>query len=105
MAEYFCCAGVTISAKILFMNSTPIDNADIAFILLSAGLVLLMTPGVSFFYGGMVKKKNLVSTMAQSFVCMAVISLVWYFVGFSLAFGHSEGGFIGSPGSYTFFKN
>jgi Amt family ammonium transporter len=86
------------------MNTT-VNNADIAFLLISAGLVLLMTPGVSFFYGGMVKKKNLVSTMAQSFVCMAVISLVWYFFGFSLSFGNSMGGFIGSPGTYTFFKN
>jgi Amt family ammonium transporter len=53
----------------------------------------------------MVKKKNLVSTMAQSFVCMAVVSLVWYFFGFSLSFGNSMGGFIGSPGTYSFFKN
>ena len=85
--------------------NTATNGADIAFLLVSSGLVLLMTPGVSFFYGGMVKKKNLVSTMAQSFVCMAVISLVWYFFGFSLCFGNSIGGFIGSPGSYSFFKN
>ena len=81
--------------------NTP-QSGDIAFLLVSAGLVLLMTPGVSFFYGGMVKKKNLVSTMAQSFVSMAVVSLIWLFFGFSLAFGKSIGGFIGNPGTFSF---
>jgi Amt family ammonium transporter len=86
------------------MNA-ELNNADIAFLLISSGLVLLMTPGVSFFYGGMVKKKNLVSTMAQSFVCLAVISLVWFAFGFSLSFGSSFNGLIGNPFTYAFFKN
>ncbi len=55
--------------------------------LTATGLVLLMTPGLSFFYGGMVRTKNVVSTMLQSFVAMGVISLLWIVVGFSLAFG------------------
>lgn len=85
------------------MEST-LNSADIAFMLISSGLVLLMTPGVSFFYGGMVRKKNLVATMAQSFFSMALVTLIWWMVGFSLAFGKSLGGFIGSPGTYAFFK-
>jgi Amt family ammonium transporter len=85
------------------MNSAN-NGADIAFLLVSSGLVLLMTPGLSLFYGGMVKKKNLVSTMAQSFVSMAIISLLWWAFGFSLAFGKSIGGVIGNPFSYPFFS-
>ena len=69
--------------------------------LTATGLVLLMTPGLSFFYGGMVRTKNVVSTMLQSFVALAVISILWVVVGFSLAFGDSIGGLIGNP--LTFF--
>ena len=60
---------------------------DIAWMLTAAGLVLLMTPGLSFFYGGMVSFKNVVSTMLQSMIALGIISLVWVVVGFSLAFG------------------
>ena len=69
--------------------------------LTATGLVLLMTPGLSFFYGGMVRFKNVVSTMLQSFVALGVISLLWVVVGFSLAFGDSLGGIVGNP--LTFF--
>jgi Amt family ammonium transporter len=54
-----------------------------------------MTPGLSFFYGGMVGKKNVISTMLQSFIALGVISLVWVVVGFSLSFGDSLGFYIG----------
>ena len=67
----------------------PISAGDVAWMLTATGLVLLMTPGLSFFYGGMVRSKNVVSTMLQSFVAMAVISILWIVVGFSLAFGDS----------------
>ncbi len=79
----------------------PIVGADVAWMLCATGLVLLMTPGLSFFYGGMVRFKNVVSTMLQSFVALGVISLLWVVVGFSLAFGDSLGGVIGNP--LTFF--
>ena len=59
--------------------------------LTATGLVLLMTPGLSFFYGGMVGRRNVISTMLQSFMAMAVISIVWVVCGFSLAFGDSYG--------------
>jgi Amt family ammonium transporter len=64
-----------------------------------------MTPGLSFFYGGMVNKKSVISTMLQSFICMGIITVLWVVFGFSLAFGDSIGGFIGDPSTYFFFKN
>lgn len=72
--------------------------------LTATGLVLLMTPGLSFFYGGMVRPKNVISTMLQSFIAMGAISLVWVLVGFSLAFGDSVGGFIGRPDTFFMFR-
>ena len=65
----------------------PINSGDAAWMLTASALVLLMTPGLSFFYGGMVGFKNVVSTMLQSVVALGVISLLWVLVGFSLAFG------------------
>src|SRR2546427_12670266 len=81
----------------------PINAGDVAWMLTATGLVLLMTPGLSFFYGGMVRTKNVVSTMLQSFVAMAVISILWVVVGFSLAFGDSVHGLIGNPATYFMF--
>src|SRR2546423_173272 len=81
----------------------PVNSGDVAWMLTATGLVLLMTPGLSFFYGGMVRTKNVVSTMLQSFVAMAVISILWIVVGFSLAFGDSIHGVIGNPATYFMF--
>jgi Amt family ammonium transporter len=80
------------------------NGADIAWMLTATGLVLLMTPGLSYFYGGMVSSSNVISTMLQSFVTMGVISILWVVVGFSLAFGDSIGGIIGNPLSYFMFS-
>ena len=77
---------------------------DIAFVLISAALVFLMTPGLAFFYGGMVHRKNVLSTMIKSVVAAGVITVLWTVVGFSLAFGESIGGFIGNPSTYLFFQ-
>jgi Amt family ammonium transporter len=77
---------------------------DIAWMLCSAGLVLLMTPGLALFYGGMVTTRNVISTMLQSFICMGIISILWIVVGFSLAFGDSIGGLIGDPRTFFMFK-
>ncbi|RUL88654.1 ammonium transporter [Tautonia sociabilis] len=79
------------------------DTGDTAWMLTSAALVLLMTPGLSFFYGGMVGFKNVVSTMLQSVIALGVISLLWVAVGFSLAFGDSIGGVIGNPLTFAMF--
>jgi Amt family ammonium transporter len=81
----------------------PINPGDVAWMLTAAGLVLLMTPGLSFFYGGMVSFKNVVSTMLQSLVALGIISLVWVVVGFSLAFGDDMGGLIGNPLTFLMF--
>lgn len=101
--------GVFIPESEVVDSHVNIDKADVAWMLTATGLVLLMTPGLSFFYGGMVTKKNIISTMLQSFISMGVISLLWVVVGFSLAFGDSIGaegyGLIGNPLSFLFFKN
>jgi Amt family ammonium transporter len=85
--------------------TSTIDSGNLAWMLTATALVLLMTPGLSFFYGGMVRPKSIISTMLQSFIALGVISLLWYVVGFSLAFGDSIGGFIGSPMTYFMFDN
>jgi Amt family ammonium transporter len=73
--------------------------------IVASAFVLLMTPGLSFFYGGMVSKKNIISTMLQSFIALGVVSILWVLVGFSLAFGDSIGGIIGNPLTYFAFNN
>jgi Amt family ammonium transporter len=81
-----------------------INAADTAWMLSATGLVLIMTPGLAFFYGGMVNKKNVLSTMLQSYISMAVITVLWVVVGFSLAFGDSIGGIIGNPGTFFMMR-
>ena len=84
---------------------STINGADTAWMLVASAFVLLMTPGLSFFYGGMSDKKNIISTMLQSFVALGVISVLWVVIGFSLAFGDSIYGIIGNPFTYINFKN
>ncbi|MBC7850490.1 MAG: ammonium transporter [Chitinophagaceae bacterium] len=80
------------------------NSADIAWIIVATALVFLMTPGLAFFYGGMVHRKNVISTMIKSVVAAGVVGVLWVVVGFSLAFGESYGGFIGDPTTYLFFQ-
>ncbi|MDG3003749.1 ammonium transporter [Paludisphaera mucosa] len=84
-----------------------INAGNVAWMLTASAFVLLMTPGLSFFYGGMVSSKNVVSTMLQSVIALGVISLLWVFVGFSLAFGEDVGGYgiIGDPRTFFMFDN
>ncbi len=94
-----------------FNDANYINLADVAWLLTASCLVLLMTPGLSFFYGGMVGKKNVISTMFKSFICLGVVSLLWVTVGFSLSFGNPIGitinglhyGIIGNPLDFAFF--
>lgn len=74
----------------------PIDAGDTAFIIICTAMVMLMTPGVGLFYGGMVRRKNLISMMALSFIAFAIVTIQWVVVGYSLAFGPDISGFIGS---------
>ncbi|MGD1117924.1 MAG: ammonium transporter [Dehalococcoidales bacterium] len=80
------------------------NQADTVWILISAALVMLMTPGVALFYGGMVRRKNLLSTMMMSFVCLGLVGLLWVLYGYSLAFGNDHWGIIGGL-SYIGLKN
>ena len=73
-----------------------VDSGDTAFVLISAALVMLMTPGLALFYGGMVRGKNVLGTIMQSFSAIAVISVQWILFGYSLAFGPDIHGIIGS---------
>jgi ammonium transporter, Amt family len=80
------------------------NPADIAWVLVSTAFVFLMTPGLAFFYGGMVHRKNVISTMIKSVVAAGIVGVLWVVCGFSLSFGESIGGFIGNPGTYAFYK-
>jgi Amt family ammonium transporter len=82
-----------------------LNGGDIAWMLAASAMVLLMTPGLAFFYGGMIDMKNIVYTMFQSFIAMGVVGVLWIIVGFSLAFGDSIGGIIGDPRSFFMFQN
>lgn len=73
-----------------------INAGDTAFVLLSAALVMVMTPGLAFFYGGLVRRKNFLTIMLQSFISMGVVTVIWVAVGYSLAFSGNVGGVIGN---------
>jgi Amt family ammonium transporter len=79
-------------------TSTPpkVDSGDTSWILISSALVMLMTPGLAMFYGGMVRSKNVLGTIMQSFIALGVITIQWVLYGYSLAFGPDIGGIIGS---------
>ncbi len=87
-----------------FDGSSQYNSADIAWMLVATALVFLMTPGLALFYGGMVHRKNVISTMIKSVVAAGIVSVLWVTVGFSLAFGESFGGLIGNPLTFFFFK-
>ncbi|WP_321330868.1 ammonium transporter [uncultured Bacteroides sp.] len=103
---------VIISIIGLFTPETPglwtpdanVNYADVAWMITATIFVLMMTPGLSFFYGGMVRQKNVISTILQSFIAMGVISIVWVVFGFSLAFGTDIGSFVGNPATFFMFN-
>ncbi len=104
---------VAISVLAVFMPAVPtqivtegLNAGDIAWMLCASALVLLMTPGLAYFYGGMIDTKNIISTMLQSFVAMGVISVIWIVIGFSIAFGDDLGGLgiVGNPATYFMFS-
>lgn len=103
---------VIISLIGVFMPETPgiweadgkMDAANVAWMITATIFVLMMTPGLSFFYGGMVGQKNVISTILQSFIAMGIISVMWVVFGFSLAFGDDIGSFIGNPATFFMFN-
>jgi len=90
---------IIVSVAAIFIPTLPnfddggkmYSGADIAWIIVATALVFLMTPGLAFFYGGMVHRKNILSTMMKSVVAAGVISVLWVVVGYSLCFGDSVG--------------
>jgi Amt family ammonium transporter len=92
------------SVEVVNIAENKIDTGDTAWLLVATALVLLMTPGLAYFYGGMVRKKNVISTMLQSLVCMGLITVLWVIFGFSLAFGDDIGGVIGNPATFFMMK-
>jgi Amt family ammonium transporter len=85
-------------------EAVSFDTGDTAWMLVATALVLIMTPGLGFFYGGMVGKKNVISTMLQSFMAMIIITVLWVFIAFGLSFGPTVGGVIGNPIPNLFFQ-
>ncbi len=100
-----CVVAVFFGEELILDDFQKENTADIAWIITATCLVFLMTPGLSFFYGGMVNQKNILSTMLQSFMALGLISLIWVFVGFSLSFGDSFLGLIGNPFQHFLFNN
>ncbi len=82
-----------------------IDTGNTAFMLVCTSLVMLMTPGLAFFYGGLVGRKNVLAIMIQSFVSMGWTTVIWFAFGYSMCFGPTVGGIIGDPTYYAFMNN
>ena len=100
---------LVIAVLALFVPQLPsfageYSAADIAWIIVATALVFIMTPGLAFFYGGMVHRKNILSTMIKSMVSAGIVSVIWVSFGYSLCFGDTIGGFIGNPMTHLFFK-
>ena len=105
LTTVLCLAGAVMPDDAeTWMPDAAVDSADVAWMITATIFVLMMTPGLSFFYGGMVGKKNVISTILQSFIAMGVVSVVWVVVGFSLSFGSDIGGVIGNPYDFFMFK-
>ena len=109
IAPFLVLAGIAVAA--IFVPSLPslvdaskYNSADTAWIIVATALVFLMTPGLAFFYGGIVHRKNVLSTMMKSMVATGIVSVLWVVVGYSLAFGNTVGGVIGNPLTHLFFK-
>ena len=98
-------AGVFVGEPAFECDWSVISAADVAWLITATIFVLMMTPGLSFFYGGMVGAKNVISTMLQSFIAMGLISVLWVVIGFSLCFGDDIGGIIGNPLTFPMFHN
>ncbi len=106
---FFILAAVSVLAIFIkpdsvFDGSKVYSGSDIAWIIVATAMVFIMTPGLAFFYGGMVHRKNVLSTMIKSFVAAGIVSILWLVVGFSMSFGPSINGIIGNPLTFAFFK-
>ena len=96
---------LSLARPALGQESSEIDTGDTAWMLTSSALVLLMTPGLAFFYGGLVRRKNILSVLMQCFICMCLMTVLWVTVGFSLAFGSDILGGVVGGFDYLFLRN
>lgn len=80
----------------MFLNIATLDTGSTGFMLLATSLVMLMTPGLAFFYGGLATKRNIPAIMIQSFVSLGWTTVLWVVIGYSLCFSGGEGGIIGN---------
>src|SRR5436305_2794367 len=92
LALWRCLLSFFISRR---SKGMKVDTGDTALVLISGALVCLMTPGLAFFYGGLVRRKNVLSIMMQSFISMGIVTIIWSLFGFSLAFSGDTWGIIG----------
>jgi Amt family ammonium transporter len=92
-------------SQMLLAADTTIDSGNTAWMLASAALVLLMTPGLAFFYGGMVRVKSVLNMLMMNFICIAVVGVLWCFYGFSMAFGAPHNKIIGWTSDYVGLGN
>ncbi|MHB1127827.1 MAG: ammonium transporter [Bacillota bacterium] len=90
LALLFILPGMAMAAE-----EAAIDTGDTTFMMLASAMVMLMTPGLALFYGGMVRKKNVLGTMMHSFITIALISIQWILIGYTLSFGPDQGHLIG----------
>lgn len=109
VAPFLCLVAIAVIAIFIpalpnFDDKGSYNAADTVWIIVATAFVFLMTPGLAFFYGGMVHRKNVISTMIKSVVAAGVVSILWVTVGFSLCFGESYHGIIGNPMTHLFFK-
>jgi Amt family ammonium transporter len=103
IVAFFCLTGVVFgevqpsrTGEVTTISSSKIDTGDTAWILVSTALVMLMTPGLALFYGGMVRGKNVLGTIMQNFFAISLVSVQWILIGYSLAFGPDVHGIIGN---------
>ncbi len=95
LSVFFLCLPALALAEQAAAAAPKIDSGDTAWVLLSAGLVLLMTPGLAFFYGGLVRRKNVLSILMQCFMAICIVTVQWFLFGYSLAFGPDQHSVIG----------
>src|SRR5260370_18525780 len=97
IAQKIAIAAALIGGRAAYAQASAtssLNSGDTAWMLMASALVLLMTPGLALFYGGMVRRKNVLSTFMYSFLALALITVQWVFFGYSLAFGQTHGGLI-----------
>ena len=95
---------MTPGAALAADGENALNGADTAYVAIAALLVLIMTPALGFFYGGLVRRKNTINTIMMPMICLAIFTVQWFLYGYSLSFGPDVGGIIGNL-DWAFFKN